>query len=294
MNREEPPLRLATGVPGLDARLGGGLIPGTLTVVVGATGIGKTQLGLQFAGAVQPPEPHGPVLDMSSRGDSQAHASYANRLWGRSLDAADDRPVDPAEFHRAWRPGGYLRAFDYSGRRVTRNDMEFEAWQQWQEEINRKLDRAIAFLYGNFCRGARRAVVDGIEPVDRPSDSIQFYLFDYLYHQVFRKDAEWVARDLFRQHYRRCAEEAARHAYDPDAVGCMLLVTSHETMLDDLIERPLTDGDPLSNANTLILMGKSRDDGRMRRALHIAKHRGSVCDDGLIPYRVTDQGVALE
>ena len=38
-------------VPGLDQRLGGGLLPGTLTVVVGASGIGKTQLGLQFARA---------------------------------------------------------------------------------------------------------------------------------------------------------------------------------------------------------------------------------------------------
>ena len=43
--------RLSTGVPGLDELLGGGLIPGTLTVVVGATGIGKTRLGLQFANA---------------------------------------------------------------------------------------------------------------------------------------------------------------------------------------------------------------------------------------------------
>ena len=45
--------RLSTGVPGLDELLGGGLLPGTLTVVVGATGIGKTQLGLQFARAVR-------------------------------------------------------------------------------------------------------------------------------------------------------------------------------------------------------------------------------------------------
>ena len=43
--------RLLTGIPRLDELLGGGLLPGTLTVVVGATGIGKTQLGLQFARA---------------------------------------------------------------------------------------------------------------------------------------------------------------------------------------------------------------------------------------------------
>ena len=43
--------RQLTGVPGLDDCLGGGLLPGTLTVIVGATGVGKTQLGLQFANA---------------------------------------------------------------------------------------------------------------------------------------------------------------------------------------------------------------------------------------------------
>ena len=43
--------RLSTGIDGLDELLGGGLMPGTLTVVVGASGIGKTQLGLQFAAA---------------------------------------------------------------------------------------------------------------------------------------------------------------------------------------------------------------------------------------------------
>ena len=41
--------RLQTGIPDLDDRLGGGLLPGTLTVVMGATGIGKTQLGIAFA-----------------------------------------------------------------------------------------------------------------------------------------------------------------------------------------------------------------------------------------------------
>ena len=46
-----PPARLSTGVDGLDALLGGGLLPGTLAVIVGATGVGKTQLGLQFAAA---------------------------------------------------------------------------------------------------------------------------------------------------------------------------------------------------------------------------------------------------
>ena len=41
--------RVSTGLPRLDEMLGGGLLPGTLTVVYGATGIGKTHLGLTFA-----------------------------------------------------------------------------------------------------------------------------------------------------------------------------------------------------------------------------------------------------
>ena len=43
--------RQSTGIPRLDEALGGGLIPGTLTVIMGATGIGKTQLGLSYANA---------------------------------------------------------------------------------------------------------------------------------------------------------------------------------------------------------------------------------------------------
>ena len=41
-------LRQSTGIPALDELLGGGLVPGTLTVVVGATGMGKTQLGIHW------------------------------------------------------------------------------------------------------------------------------------------------------------------------------------------------------------------------------------------------------
>jgi circadian clock protein KaiC len=41
--------RLPTGVPGLDALMGGGVFAGSTTLVVGMTGTGKTTLGLQFA-----------------------------------------------------------------------------------------------------------------------------------------------------------------------------------------------------------------------------------------------------
>jgi circadian clock protein KaiC len=40
--------RVPTGVPGLDERLSGGLLAGSTTLVIGATGTGKTTLALQF------------------------------------------------------------------------------------------------------------------------------------------------------------------------------------------------------------------------------------------------------
>ncbi|NUQ63025.1 MAG: recombinase RecA [Pirellulales bacterium] len=289
--------RLATGVAGLDEHLGGGLLPGTLTVVIGSTGIGKTQFGLQFAHAGLGQEGRaGIVFDMSSRGDSQNHAQYAQRLFGWDLEAIE--PQEHLEldgfFSSRRRYGEYLHVFNRAGRRVTRNDLDFDAWQDWQAELTRRLNCSIAFFYGNFTRGVRRAVVDGIEPVDRPADSIQFELFEYVYHQILRKDPEWVARDLFRQDYRRNAQAVAEHVYDPGRIGCMLLYTSHETTLDGLVERPLDEGDVLSNANTLIYLGKIREGTRFRRAMYIAKHRGSACTDEILPYRIEDGGIRLD
>jgi len=289
--------RQSTGVPGLDERLGGGLLPGTLTVVVGATGIGKTQLGLQYAqaGAAQEGR-RGVIFDCSARGDSQSHAEYAKRIFGWEMQSVDaGKPVDvEGLFRTASDFGDYLHLFDYRGRRVTRRDLDWDDWQNWQAELNSRLRAGIAFLYGNFTRGVRRVVMDGIEPTDRPSESIQFNLLEYVYHQILRKDPEWVARDLFREAYRRHADEAAAHSYDPGQIGCLLLCTSHETMLDDLISRPLDEGDVLSNANTLIYLGKVHEGDRIGRGLYVAKHRGSACDERIVPFRIGDGGLTLE
>jgi KaiC/GvpD/RAD55 family RecA-like ATPase len=289
--------RLSTGIDGLDAHLAGGLLPGTLTVVVGATGIGKTQLGLQFLNAgVGDDGRRGIVLDMTARGDSQSHGEYAQRMFGWTpdmVDAEQDLELDDS-FFTTRQHGDYFHVFDYGGRRVTRNDLDWDAWRHWQMELNAKLQHTVAFLYGNFARHARRVVIDGVEPVDRPQDSIQFQLFEYVYHQVLRKDPEWVARDLFRERYRQYADAAARHRYDPQRIGCMLLYTSQEVMLDDLISRKLDEGDLLSNANTVLFLGKIRDGQRIRRALYIAKHRGSACSEDILPYQITPTGLVLE
>lgn len=287
--------RLLTGVPGLDDLLGGGLIPGTLTAVVGATGIGKTQLGVQFARAgIDDARRPGVIFDMSSRGDSQSHAEYARRIFDWNLTVADaDQQVQLDAFFANREPGEYLHIFDYAGRRVTKRDLDWDDWHAWQAQLNARMRAAIAFLYGNFVRGCERVVIDGIEPTDRPGESIQFNLFEYLYHQILRKDPEWVARDLFREAYLRNAAEISRHVYDPARIGCLLLYTSHETMLDDLISRRLDEGDVLSNANTIIYMGKVRSGDRLTRALHIGKHRGSASDERIGPFEICDAGIRI-
>src|SRR3954462_14472058 len=110
--------RLSTGVAGLDDLLGAGLLPGTLTVVVGATGIGKTQLGVQFAAAGATQEDRrGVLFDMASRGDSQNHAGYAQRISQWPLANCDyHEQIDLADFYSDKRTHGeYLHVFDYVG-----------------------------------------------------------------------------------------------------------------------------------------------------------------------------------
>jgi len=288
------PDRASTGLPWLDDLLGGGLLPGTLTVALGATGIGKTQLGLAFAdaGRSQEGEP-GIFFDLTTRGDAQNHDDYARRLFDWPLTTRD--PEQPVDLTAVYDPSrarrDYLHLFSRGGRRVTVQDLDPDEWREWKVELSRKLDRAIGFFYSNFALGVRRCVIDGVEPADRASDSFQFHVIDYVYHQILHKDHDWVARDLFRAGFRENAEAVAAHTYDHTKVATLLLLTSHETLLDDLLTRKIETGDLLSNANTIILMGKVREGTRMTRALHVAKHRGSRCDDAIVPYEVTERGL---
>lgn len=285
------------GIAELDEMLGGGLIPGTLTVVLGTTGIGKTQLGLQYLHQGEAQEgASGVLFDMTSRGDSQNHAEYARRMFQWELR---ERPSnwsleEPAEIwtreHGRW---DALHLFHQSGRRVTRDDLGFDEQRAWKAELNRKLTETIAFYYGNFCQGVRRCVIDGIEPSDRASDSFQFELFEYIYHQILRKEYDWVARDLLRAQFRNYEEQVRQHAYSHEEMSCLMLCTTHEVMLENLISRPIETGDVLSNANTIILMGKVREGTRMGRALYVAKHRGSRCDESIRPYEIHENGLRL-
>jgi len=288
--------RQSFGIEKLDRNLGGGLLPGTLTVVAGATGVGKTQLGLRWADAGLRAEGHRGVLcDMTSRGDSQNHAPYASRLFGWSLA---DYPVTPTpDLERAWdftRPiGDYFHPVDRAGRRVTRADLDIDQWHEWKTDLSRMLRCATGFFYQHFARGARRVVFDGLEPVERFSESIQFEFFEYIYHHVLRQDDEWAAREWLREGFRAHAESVMGHRYDHRTIGCLCLYTTPQVMLEDLMTQPIGTGDVFATANTIILMGRTRQEGRLGRALSIPKHRGSAFSDEIMPYSITDEGLVL-
>ncbi|MDR2754249.1 MAG: recombinase RecA [Planctomycetaceae bacterium] len=288
--------RQSTGIAGLDHYLGGGLLPGTMTVLVGSSGIGKTQFGIQYAHAgLQQEGYRGILFDMASRGDPQGHKEYAQRLFQWTLQEEVAQEVIDYEhfFDKKNQLGDYFRAFTYQGKRVTKRDMDFDQWNDWQAELSKHLDAAIAYFFGYFIRGGRRFVVDGIEPVQHQGESIQFELLEYVYHQIIRKDAEWVARDLFRQHFHANETKIRKHLYRKEEIGCLVNYTSSETSLDAMIEKPLDEGDLLANANTIIYMGKIRDGNKFRRAMYISKHRGSPCPDEILLYDIDEHGLKI-
>lgn len=287
--------RQTTGIPGLDAALGGGLLPGTLTVVVGATGVGKTQLGLHWLHQGQHAEEKtGAIIDLSSRGDLQSHQDYAERMFEWSLLQEELRVRAPSEFFsEAHRPNTLLPFLGYEGKRVLRSQMDAEDWDAWQSELNRRLPVLEQFVYRHLVHGTRRFLVDGIEPQEDPEDSLQLELLENIYHRMLRKESAWLARDVFRQDYRANEASVEQFAYDHKQAAGMVLVTTRESMLEQLMQRPLADGDLVAGANTLILMGRILEGGRMKRALYIAKHRGSACDDSIRLFEINDRGPHL-
>jgi hypothetical protein len=289
-------MRQEFGIKGLDDLLGGGLLPGTLTVLAGATGAGKTQLGLRWADTGRREGRRGVLCDLTSRGDAQNHAGYARSQFAWEL--AEFPADEPLDLDAVWdldRPlGDYFHPFSQRGRRVTRRDLEPDDWHAWKTDLARVLRTSVGFFYQHFLRGTRRVVVDGIEPTERFGDSIQFEFFEYLYHQVLRKEDAWAARELFRERYRENSPRVEAHPYDHQSIGCLYLYTTPHILLDDLMAEPIGEGDIFSNANTIILMGRTRDSGRLGRALHVAKHRGSACGDDIRPYRLTDHGLVFD
>ena len=276
--------------------LGGGLLPGTLAVVYGATGIGKTHLGLTFAhhGVAADGAP-GLIVDMNARGDPQQHHAYAERLFGWKLGRwthtvtpmADPFPPDGALgncYSDAFPWVGKIRDYQV----LTPDGLEFD-WS-WKATYNHTLYTVRPFFYFHFCAGARRVVVDGVEPMDTPSESIQCFLFDQLYRSVIHRDAEILGMEICLPVWKY-RDFIDAHRYDHSTVTTLLLVTAEETRLDDLISRKVGAGDLGAVANTVLVMGSERVGTRVGRFLCAVKHRGSAMSDEIAEYRITERGI---
>lgn len=284
--------RLSTGIGRLDRALGGGLLPGSLTMLIGATGVGKTQFGIHFAAAGNKLESSAAAfIDLSSRGDSQNHQDYAHRLFQRQLrfvDLAHDLPAMPTE-----KPAEIMAFLGYGGRRVLRSQLDVDQWHEWQSDMNRRLPQMYRFVYGHLIHGTRRFIVDGIEPLDDSSDSLQLDLLELVYHQMLRKDHDWLAREVLRESFRANAKQVAELAYPPGQSACAVLVTTKQAMLEQLITQPMSDGDLAATANTVIFLGRTMQDGQLGRALYIAKHRGSYAESEILPFEIDDSGIVM-
>jgi RecA/RadA recombinase len=291
--------RVPTGLPTLDRMLGGGLLAGTLTVVYGATGAGKTHLGLAFAehGRVADGA-RGIVLDMNGRGDSQQHAEYAARLYGWALKpwthtvTPMSEPLPPpdqmaAHYSNALRWVGRVRDFQ-----VPTADGGWEFDWNWKASYNHALYTVRPFMYFHFAAGTRRVVVDGVEPMEQPADSIQFWMFDELYRTTIHRDAETLGMEICLPVWKYRAFIDARR-YDHTAITTLLLVTTEEVRLDDLLARKVATGDIGATANTIIVMGTERVGARVARMLCVVKHRGSAMSDEIVEYRIGTAGIEL-
>ncbi|PYM13411.1 MAG: recombinase RecA [Candidatus Rokuibacteriota bacterium] len=289
--------RVSTGLTRLDEMLGGGLIPGTLTVVYGATGIGKTHLGLTFAahGAVADAA-RGIVLDMNGRGDSQQHDEYAARLFEWSLTpwrhtvTPMSEPFPGAADMRAF----YSNALRWVGRvrdfQVPTSDGAWEFDWNWKATYNHALYTVRPFMYFHFAAGTRRVVVDGVEPMDSPADSIQCHMFDDVYRTIVHRDGETLGMEICLPVWKH-REFIDTHRYDPGRITTVLLVTTEETRIEDLLARKVAAGDIGATANTILVMGSERVGNRLARMLAVVKHRGSAMTDEIVDYRITANGL---
>ena len=290
--------RASTGISKLDEMLGGGLWPGTLCVVYGATGIGKGMAAHihKAKPGLAAEEAPGIFFDMNARGDSQQHFEYAERLyewklrrWTHTVTPMSE-PFPSADQMTA----RYCDALPWVGKlrdyQVPTPDGSLELDWNWKAEYNHALYTVRPFVYFHLGAGCRRVVVDGVEPMDVPGDFIQPFLFDELYGKTIHRDSETLGMEICLPVWKY-REFIDSHRYDHATVTTMLLVTTEETQLEHLIARKVASGDIGAVANTIIVMGSERVGNRLGRFLCVVKHRGSAKSDEIAEYRVTERGL---
>jgi circadian clock protein KaiC len=139
--------RLPTGVPGLDPMVGGGLIAGSTTLVVGMTGSGKTTLALQF------------VLEGVRRGENTMYVNFQE---------------NPAQLRRAISNlGSDPEAVARQGLRVL-----------YASPVELQIDSVVVEIFEAIKSGSiRRLVIDAVGDLAAGASDPQ-RLHDYLYSLI--------------------------------------------------------------------------------------------------------------
>jgi KaiC/GvpD/RAD55 family RecA-like ATPase len=110
---------------------------------------------------------------------------------------------------------------------------------------------------------------------------------------MLRQEHDWLAREVLRERFRENEQRVNQHAYEHTDSSAIVLVTTRQTMLDQLMTEPLASGDLAAGANTVILLGRQLQEGHMGRAMYIAKHRGSYAHQHVIPFEIGERGITL-
>src|SRR5207247_1916598 len=225
--------------------------------------------------------------------DPDAHAArlfgWTLATWRHAVTPMSD-PYPPAAEMQAF----YSNALPWVGRvrdfQVATPDGGAEFDWNWKAMYNRALYTVRPFMYFHFAAGTRRVVVDGVEPMDTPADSIQFFMFDELYRKTIHRDAETLGMEICMPVWKHRAFIDA-HGYDHARITTLLLVTTEETRLEDLLARKVATGDIGATANTILALGSERVGNRLARMLCVVKHRGSPMSDEIVEFRITEGGV---
>jgi len=117
-------------------------------------------------------------------------------------------------------------------------------------------------------------------------------MFDELYRKTIHRDAETLGMEICMPVWKHRAFIDA-HGYDHARITTLLLVTTEETRLEDLLARKVATGDIGATANTILALGSERVGNRLARMLCVVKHRGSPMSDEIVEFRITEGGVTL-
>lgn len=250
-----PSERISTGLLALDEMLGGGLIPGTTTVIRGKYGSGKSILGTHIAHAgIQQDKYPGLIADVSN-GDSQNHIQYAHAFLGWDIKPwpCESRALQPSKLKK---PTFSLLEHPY----CYNPSMNFES-----TDPSRCLGEDFFFIH-QLKAGAKRVVIDGIDPYRRISERSQIgRIYDCL--QQLWKGRIW---------------EIGNYQMDVNDLTLVVLETTSEQNLKSMMTKEWEDPTLLAQANTVIYLGDWTDGAQLGQevptAIYISKHRGSSLD----------------